>query len=242
MHSSVLQGQQNALVWPDLRVYSSLVRPESARDRSGLGTIALHCNSLCNACGGSRLCNASTPKAFVLRFRLHIHIAPVVLTKLSAQHLEVSLRVGPSTSAQAMLANPTHHVASPYDEHGCGRLVVKNTFLSFVDADFEPPALARALTDSALCKLGGSAACAPYLRASPSRTTATPETSDSESARTAAPSDTDLHKAARGRSRCGAVGAHEHGHDGVDKRTTLMLRNLPNSYTRDMLLEMLNED
>jgi len=158
-----------------------------------------------------------------------------------------------------------------YDVESRGRIVVQNTFLSVVsesDDEEQPSNVQRSSTDSVLCGPGrGALRCVDYKPGSPSTAASTPWVSDSEENAVAhgvaaserrrpqphsdssrsTPQENGQH-APQARERP-VRGAHEGAASGrrqarerVDNRTTLMLRNLPNSYTRAMFLELLNSE
>jgi len=137
-----------------------------------------------------------------------------------------------------------------------GRLVVKHTFLSYeVDEseDEQPACVKRSQTDSALF---APCSCMEYRPGSPSTVASSPWVSDDgNEACPGSPSEdaadvqlarrslftepcTD-HEASRPDARAETVAKRPRA---ADTRTTLMMRNLPNDYTREMLLQMLGDE
>jgi len=133
-----------------------------------------------------------------------------------------------------------------YDGLGDGqRLVVRRTFLSLVDDAEDAPmgGLRRSSTDSAL--LGADRGDVEYRPGSPSTVASTrvvssdcevSDTADGEAQRCDVQAD--VRPAAADQADPGEKPRRQK----ADARTTLMLRNLPNSYSRAMFLEMLDEE
>jgi len=112
-------------------------------------------------------------------------------------------------------------------EAGPGRLVVRRTFLDIVTPEDEQPGLPRAHTDSALCPgCAGDASLAGYWPGTPSTAPSAGGEDARETEDSAAPD---------------AVASQFPTHR-QDRRTTLMMSNLPNDYTRDMLVQMLDKE
>eukprot|EP00429_Kryptoperidinium_foliaceum_P026417 CAMPEP_0176145472 /NCGR_PEP_ID=MMETSP0120_2-20121206/74099_1 /TAXON_ID=160619 /ORGANISM="Kryptoperidinium foliaceum, Strain CCMP 1326" /LENGTH=259 /DNA_ID=CAMNT_0017481931 /DNA_START=122 /DNA_END=901 /DNA_ORIENTATION=+ len=140
-------------------------------------------------------------------------------------------------------AAPVHQEAQRhgalYDGEAHGRLVVKHTFLNLVDEDDlddeQPGTIRRARTDSAL--FGSERGSVEYRPGSPSTGASTHGVSDGEAGESAG-QEVRVTVSTPARSSTDDKPAHI---GKADTRTTLMLRNLPNSYTRAMFLDMLDE-
>mmetsp|Transcript_100155 Transcript_100155/g.137954 ORF Transcript_100155/g.137954 Transcript_100155/m.137954 type:complete len:277 (+) Transcript_100155:72-902(+) len=143
--------------------------------------------------------------------------------------------------------------SSPTPSPSTGHFVIRNTFLELVE-DKQPSqrGIRRSKTDSiALLKREYSEeACSTEYGTSdeetPEEILAEGEDSDKNDARAATPARSAVTPAEEPaqvqKSESKAAGKQE-GRQGVEKpKTTLMLRNLPNNYTRQMLLDLLNEE
>jgi len=137
--------------------------------------------------------------------------------------------IGTATAA----ASNAHDMPPCIAGSRAARLVVKATFLDLVDDADSAPVLRRSSSDSSLCR---PAPCAEYRPSSPC--TAASSSSSPEDRDEGAQSDEVLRT-----HTCKGDGKRsidrQRGPEPGQPRTTLMLRNLPNNYTRAMVLDLL---
>mmetsp|Transcript_88157 Transcript_88157/g.254269 ORF Transcript_88157/g.254269 Transcript_88157/m.254269 type:complete len:256 (+) Transcript_88157:91-858(+) len=121
-----------------------------------------------------------------------------------------------------------------------GRWIVKFTFLDFEEFDDEQPAsVPRSRTDSILWN-PERGLCREYRPVSPSA--ATPPASDVEQQEDERGAAAERQRIAESdRAECPAASRVTPQEPCGERRTTLMMRNLPNDYTREMLLDLLSE-
>jgi len=150
--------------------------------------------------------------------------------------------------------------AAMIEQQGEGRWVVKHTFLSFVDAEDEQPGrVPRSKTDSVLRPGHGGNPGFGWQPGTPS--TVPSEGSEDEEGQRQGEEDEAVYSSAdsveagaeESASSSAAAAAAPWRQEDVaeapqvpqgcrDRRTTLMMRNLPNNYTRDMLVQLLDRE
>jgi len=163
-------------------------------------------------------------------------------------------------------------IAEQQVEAGLGRLIVKHTFLTLVDVEDEQPSrVPRARTDPVLCPGCAGSSIIAYQPSTPSTaaSVSSQEVEEHQSFETGALTSSGAWSGqAPGRGEFAASEASDEGEalttseassgraqrraatavalqpraEREDRRTTLMMRNLPNSYTRDMLVRLLDDE
>mmetsp|Transcript_67348 Transcript_67348/g.206259 ORF Transcript_67348/g.206259 Transcript_67348/m.206259 type:complete len:250 (-) Transcript_67348:318-1067(-) len=130
-------------------------------------------------------------------------------------------------------------IAEQQVEAGLGRLIVKHTFLTLVDVEDEQPSrVPRAQTDPVLCP---GCAGGPAIEFRP-RTPSTAASLSGKEEEGHGSGEGEALTSRRVQRRAATAVALQPRAEREDRRTTLMMRNLPNNYTRDMLVRLLDDE
>mmetsp|Transcript_67349 Transcript_67349/g.206263 ORF Transcript_67349/g.206263 Transcript_67349/m.206263 type:complete len:255 (-) Transcript_67349:318-1082(-) len=135
-------------------------------------------------------------------------------------------------------------IAEQQVEAGLGRLIVKHTFLTLVDVEDEQPSrVPRARTDPVLCPGCAGSSIIAYEPSTPSTaaSVSSQEVEEHQSCESGALISSEA-SSGRVQRRAATAVALQPRAEREDRRTTLMMRNLPNNYTRDMLVRLLDDE